>query len=39
VLPTHYPARLDLEATVKIEHGRGLLDNDAVAPRLQAVYN
>ena len=40
VLPAHYPARLDLESTLKIEHGLGrMLDYGVIAPRLQALYN
>jgi hypothetical protein len=40
VLPAHYPARLDLETTLKIEHGLGrMLDYGVIAPRLQALYD
>jgi hypothetical protein len=39
VLPDHYPAELDLEATLKIEHVLGrMLDYGVIAPRLQALY-
>ena len=40
VLPAHYPARLDLETTLKREHGLGrILDYGVIAPRLQALYD
>lgn len=40
VLPAHYPARLELEATLKIEHRLGrMLDYGVIAPRLQALYD
>jgi hypothetical protein len=40
VLPTHYPARLDLETTLKIEHRLGrMLDYGVIAPKLQALYD
>jgi hypothetical protein len=40
VLPAHYPPRLDLETTLKIEHGLGrMLDYGVIAPRLQLLYD
>ena len=40
VLPAHYPARLDLESTLKIEHKLArMLDYGVIAPRLQALYD
>jgi hypothetical protein len=40
VLPAHYPARLDLETTLKIEHGLArVLDYGVIAPRLGALYD
>jgi hypothetical protein len=40
VLPVDYPARLDLEATLKLEHRLGrLLDYGVIAPKLQALYD
>ena len=40
VLPADYPARLDLETTLKREHGLGrMLDYGVIAPRLQALYD
>ena len=40
VLPAHYPARLDLETTLKIEHGLArMLDYGVIAPRLHALYD
>jgi hypothetical protein len=40
VLPADYPARLDLETTLKSEHGMGrMLDYGVIAPRLQALYD
>ena len=40
VLPAHYPARLDLETTLKIEHKLArMLDYGVIAPRLQALYD
>ena len=40
VLPAHYPARLDLETTLKIEHRLArMIDYGVIAPRLQALYD
>ena len=40
VLPADYPARLDLETTLKIEHGLArMLDYGVIAPRLQMLYH
>ena len=40
VLPVNYPARFDLETTLKIEHRLGrMLDYGVIAPRLQALYD
>ena len=40
VLPAHYPAELDLETTLKIEHRLGrMLDYGVIAPKLQALYD
>jgi hypothetical protein len=40
VLPADYPARLDLETTLKIEHGLGrMLDYGVIAPKLQTLYD
>jgi hypothetical protein len=40
VLPAHYPPQLDLETTLKTEHGLGrMLDYGVIAPRLQALYH
>jgi hypothetical protein len=40
VLPADYPARLDLETTLRIEHGLGrMLDYGVIAPRLQTLYD
>ena len=40
VLPADYPPRLDLETTLKIEHGLGrMLDYGVIAPRLQLLYD
>ncbi len=40
VLPAHYPARFDLETTLKIEHRLArMLDYGVIAPRLQALYD
>jgi hypothetical protein len=40
VLPADYPARLELEATLKMEHRLGrMLDYGVIAPRLQALYD
>jgi hypothetical protein len=40
VLPTNYPPRLDLETTLKTEHGLGrMLDYGVIAPRLHALYD
>ena len=39
VLPVDYPARLDLETTLKVEHRLGrMLDYGVIAPKLQALY-
>jgi hypothetical protein len=40
VLPAGYPPRLDLETTLKTEHGLGrMLDYGVIAPRLQTLYD
>ena len=40
VLPARYPAGLDLDTTLKIEHGLGrMLDYGVIAPKLQALYD
>jgi len=40
VLPDDYPAGLDLETTLKIEHRLGrMLDYGVIAPKLQALYD
>jgi hypothetical protein len=40
VLPADYPARLDLDTTLKIEHRLGrMLDYGVIAPRLQILYD
>jgi hypothetical protein len=40
VLPADYPARLDLETTLEVEHRLGrMLDYGVLAPRLQALYD
>jgi hypothetical protein len=39
VLPDNYPAELDLQTTLKIEHRLGrMLDYGVIAPRLQRLY-
>ncbi len=40
VLPVHYPARIDLETALKIEHRLArMLDYGVIAPKLQALYD
>ena len=40
VLPADYPARFDLETSLKIEHRLGrMLDYGVIAPKLQALYD
>jgi hypothetical protein len=40
VLPADYPARLDLDTTLKIEHKLGrMLDYGVIAPKLQELYD
>jgi hypothetical protein len=40
VLPADYPAQLDLETALKIEHRLGrMLDYGVIAPKLEALYD